>query len=464
MGKRKTHEQFIIDINKVNSNIQVIGKYIDVKTKVRVKCLIDGYEWNANPRDLLRGRKCAVCTNRKVVSGINDIATTRPDLVKYFKNKHESQKYTFGSDKIIDVVCPECGFEDKIRIGDLSRFGFTCNGCYEKKYGRQRVPYGYWNKDTMSKYLSENYPGYKLLDIDRVKDGSGTKCLKAFIKCPNESHDPYWAYWTNIISGCKCEQCYYDENNKIKWNPDLAYEYFKKLGYYMLNKNDFINTDISVACSDCNGFIYMITLSNLKKFKRGERSFFSMFQNNPYAIANVKQFCKLYRPDYQILSEEYNGSHANYKFYYSGQFDDKLDHIREFDTSIDSFIFAGTRHPSLTISRGERMAEEILNKHNIRYIPQKRYDDYRDVYTLPFDFYLPDYNLIIEIMGEQHEKPVALFGGQEGFEKRIEHDRIKREYLKNNNIPILDIWYYEFDNMEELILNKIQEILSTTQN
>lgn len=31
MGKRKTHEQFIIDINKVNSNIQVIGKYIDVK-------------------------------------------------------------------------------------------------------------------------------------------------------------------------------------------------------------------------------------------------------------------------------------------------------------------------------------------------------------------------------------------------------------------------------------------------
>ena len=115
------------------------------------------------------------------------------------------------------------------------------------------------------------------------------------------------------------------------------------------------------------------------------------------------------------------------------------------------------------MSHGEKMAMQILDKHNIKYIPQKRYDDCRDVYTLPFDFYLPDYNLIIEIMGEQHEKPVSLFGGQEGFEKRIEHDRIKREYLKNNHIPILDIWYYEFDNMEDLIINKIKS-LSTTQN
>lgn len=28
---------------------------------------------------------------------------------------------------------------------------------------------------------------------------------------------------------------------------------------------------------------------------------------------------------------------------------------------------------------------------------------------------------------------------QEGFEKRIRHDKIKRDYLKQNNIDILDI-------------------------
>ena len=326
--RTKSHNQFVMDLSKINPDIEVIGKYINIKTDIKVRCLIDGYEWNAKPRDLLRGRRCAVCTNRKVLAGVNDVATTHQDLVKYFKNKDEATKYTSGSDKVIDVVCPECGFEDKIKIGNLVRFGFSCNGCYEIKYGRKRVPYGYWNKSTMSKYLLENYPGYKLLDIDKIIDNNGVNCLKALIKCPNELHDPYWAYWTNILSGYRCLLCSMEDN----------------------------------------------------------------------------------------------------------------------------------------MSQGERMAEEILNKHKIKYIPQKRYDDCRDVYTLPFDFYLPEYNLIIEIMGEQHEKPVTLFGGQEGFEKRVEHDKIKREYLKNNNIPILDIWYYEFDNMEELILNKIQEILSTIQN
>ena len=116
-----------------------------------------------------------------------------------------------------------------------------------------------------------------------------------------------------------------------------------------------------------------------------------------------------------------------------------------------------------TASSGERAAEKIFKQYNINFIPQKRFDDCRDVYTLPFDFYLPDYNLIVEIMGEQHERPVEIFGGQEGFEKRIRHDKIKRDYLKQNNIDILDIWYYEFDKMEDLILNKINEIL-TIQN
>lgn len=48
---------------------------------------------------------------------------------------------------------------------------------------------------------------------------------------------------------------------------------------------------------------------------------------------------------------------------------------------------------------------------------------------------------------------------QEEFEKRIVNDKFKRDYLKQNNINILDIWYYEFDKMEELILNKIQSTL-----
>lgn len=322
----KSHEQFVADVKKVNSNIEIVGKYINMDTKICVKCLVDGYIWDADPRKLMRGSQCAVCTNRKVMVGVNDIATTRPDIVKYFKNKDEAKKYTSGSEKMINVVCPECGYEDKIRIGNLSRFGFACNGCYENKYGRKRVSHGYWNQDTMSEYLKENYPGYKLLGI-QTSSNSESGCLKAFIKCPNDNHEPYWAYWTNIISGYTCFLCHLED----------------------------------------------------------------------------------------------------------------------------------------AMSHGERMAESIFQKHNIKFESQKRFDDCRDKYTLPFDFYLPDYNLIVEIMGEQHERPVEYFGGEEAFIKCVAHDKIKRNYLKSNNIDILDVWYYEFDNMEKLILAKIQQILNNTK-
>ena len=319
----KSHETFVKDLQKINPNIEVVGRYVNMDTKVKVHCLIDGYIWDADPRKLYRGIQCAVCSNRKVISGINDVSTIRPDLIQYFKNKHEATQYTSGSEKIIDVICPECGYEDTIRIGNLSRFGFSCNGCYEKKYGRKRVPSGYWNIDTMTEYLSENYSGYKLLDVQSA-DSSGY--LKVFIKCPNDNHDPYWAYWTNIIGGYMCSMCYLEDS----------------------------------------------------------------------------------------------------------------------------------------MSRGERMAESILQKYNIYFVSQKRFDDCKDKHTLPFDFYLPDYNLIIEIMGEQHERPVEYFGGEESFIKRIEHDKMKRNYLKMNNINILDIWYYEFDKMEDLIIDKIQQINNQT--
>ena len=44
------------------------------------------------------------------------------------------------------------------------------------------------------------------------------------------------------------------------------------------------------------------------------------------------------------------------------------------------------------------------------------------------------------------------------------YDKMKRDYLQKNNIQILDIWYYDFDKMEDLIINKIKEISLTIQN
>ena len=323
-----------------------------------------------------------------------------------------------------------------------------------------RAPYGSWNKETMQEYLNKNIPGYVILDLKREKRKYGWE-WNIYIQCPDKDHHPYWTTWKNLYKGYLCKQCFYDKTGKTVWTKDKAYEYVKSSGFTMMNKDDFKNVGKTFPCYDEKKFIYMISISNLKKYNNGERTYFSLFQHNPYAIYNIKQYCKLYRPDYDICSTQYIGSHANYEFYYYGEFDDDQFHDRKFITTVDCFIFGNVGHPNLTKSKGEREAEKILKKYNIEFVPQKTYQDCKDKYVLPFDFYLPDYNLVIEIMGEQHEQPIKIFGGEEKFQKTICHDKMKRDYLQSHNIDILDIWYYDFKNMESIILNKLYSIHNT---
>ena len=103
------------------------------------------------------------------------------------------------------------------------------------------------------------------------------------------------------------------------------------------------------------------------------------------------------------------------------------------------------------ISKGEKIISQLLDSHAIAYIQQKRFEDCRDIQTLPFDFYLPDYNILIEYDGIQHYEPIDYFGGQEAFETTVKHDNMKNEYCKNNGISLLRIPY--FKNVEEELNN-----------
>ena len=110
------------------------------------------------------------------------------------------------------------------------------------------------------------------------------------------------------------------------------------------------------------------------------------------------------------------------------------------------------------ISQLEYKTKEILVKYNVEYEVQVEYKGLIGLKggNLSYDFYLPDYNLLIECQGEQHEKFTPTFHRTEkGFEKQLEHDRRKREYAKQHNIDLLEIWYYDIDNIEEILINEL---------
>lgn len=90
------------------------------------KCNYEGF---ISENNITSGIGCACCSNKIVIKGINDISTTNPKMVKYFKNIEDAYTHTYSSSKKVWCKCPSCGFEKEMKINTLYRYGFSCPIC-----------------------------------------------------------------------------------------------------------------------------------------------------------------------------------------------------------------------------------------------------------------------------------------------------------------------------------------------
>ena len=108
-------------------------------------------------------------------------------------------------------------------------------------------------------------------------------------------------------------------------------------------------------------------------------------------------------------------------------------------------------------SKGEKEIRYYLELNNIKYIYQKKFEGCRYKNCLPFDVYLPDYNICIEFDGEQHFTVVEAWGGEEGLNQRKKKDKIKTDYCMEKGIKLIRIRYDENveENLKKLYVYKI---------
>ena len=107
----------------------------------------------------------------------------------------------------------------------------------------------------------------------------------------------------------------------------------------------------------------------------------------------------------------------------------------------------GVGCPNCFESKGEKCIRIFLEKNKIKYIREKKFDDCRHIKPLPFDFYLPDHNLLVEYDGIQHFESIKYFGGENALFLNQLKDKIKTDYAITNNIKLIRIKYSE--NIEE---------------
>lgn len=111
---------------------------------------------------------------------------------------------------------------------------------------------------------------------------------------------------------------------------------------------------------------------------------------------------------------------------------------------------------STGMSIGEKAMLSLIKINNIKVIKEKIYNDLKTENDkhYRFDFYLPEYNLIIEIHGEQHYK-VNENSVWTSLDTTKNRDKIKKEYCNKKNIK-----YVVIDNRK----NNIESIIKGIQD
>ena len=114
-------------------------------------------------------------------------------------------------------------------------------------------------------------------------------------------------------------------------------------------------------------------------------------------------------------------------------------------------------------SHGEKDITQFLKLYKINFEAEKTFNDCRNPYTnrmLRFDFYLPDYNLLIEYQGMHHYQPInKYYRAKKVHETTIAHDLIKSNFCIINNYHLLTIPYWDYKRITDIILQKMSELM-----
>ena len=112
----------------------------------------------------------------------------------------------------------------------------------------------------------------------------------------------------------------------------------------------------------------------------------------------------------------------------------------DFNQVAGEHLFSGSGCPKCNRSKGEFAISKYLDINNINYIEQKWFSECRNIYPLPFDFYIESYNLLIEYQGKQHFVYNPLWPTYT-LQERQRLDAIKKSYALSNGYNFLEITY-----------------------
>ena len=328
-------------------------------------------------------------------------------------------------------ICPEDEIPFSTTLNNIQHeYGCPlCRGLQIGKYNNLEYKFpkvaSEWdysrNKDNPSDYASKSgYPVYWI--------------------CPN-GHSYFVPIAWRTQGGTGCDNC---GGSKLKEYSFIS-KSFSDNGFTLLSE-EYSGCSQKLEYIDDAGYKYQ---SDYKCFqvcvlKRKQRiKPFSL--HNPHSLENIILYTKLNNSQFEILG----GKYCNAQEYT----------IWCRCSICKTEYFTSWRRikqktcPYCSESKGERELQLFLTSKNIVFYPQHIFDDCRNFKPLPFDVYLPDYNVVIEYDGIIHFEDK--FDSPEEFEKVKVRDEIKTQYCINNNVRLIRIPYTKLKKMKEILTHEL---------
>lgn len=113
-------------------------------------------------------------------------------------------------------------------------------------------------------------------------------------------------------------------------------------------------------------------------------------------------------------------------------------------------------------SKGEQKIQEWSEKNGFFYQPEISFS-WQTNPRCRYDIYIPELNLVIEYMGEQHYSKIPFFEKKEPLETRQQRDILKKEDALKNNLNYLAISYIDFQKIDDILNNWLNDYLEREQ-
>ena len=330
--------------------------------------------------------------------------------------------------------------------------------CFKEylQYNKRLDKFSSYNPHTIENiklWLKIN--GYKNKLLSTEYKNSNDKLVFTCADCGNQYKSTFLKFRQE--NHIRCEICSKEEKFGKRRNTKVEVEkLFSSKGLTIIDTNTYMNSRQRLKVVNCFRYKGIISHNSLlanKGFKIFDKA-------NPYTIENIKNYIKINNLDCELISTEYKSARTKLEF--------KCSCGESYFTRLNGVVYQNNtrcNRCSKKQSQSSYDTEQICIKYKFNYKLEYLFNDCKNKRRLPFDCVILDEDnnvkFVIELDGKQHFEPVRFNGVQdeiavETYKYTKNNDKVKDMYCVNNNIKLLRIPYWEFNNIENILLEYIK--------